>query len=43
MTAAGQGCSLRGMSRVPPIPDPLECVLFDAVGEDVGGLLELVG
>jgi hypothetical protein len=35
------------MSRVPPIPDPLECVLFDAVGahrvEDLGGPLELVG
>jgi hypothetical protein len=35
------------MSRVPPIPDPLECVLFDAVDthrvEGLGGLLELVG
>jgi hypothetical protein len=37
------------MSRVPPIPNPLECVLFDpdAGGaqrvEGLGGLLELVG
>jgi hypothetical protein len=31
------------MSRLPPIPDPLECVLFDALVEDLGGLLELVG
>jgi hypothetical protein len=31
------------MSRLPPIPDPLDCVLFDAHRvEDLAGLVELV-